>query len=89
MGDNTPIYRNLQVYLDRGVRRVTMGKLLIYADDLVYAAGEGSTIHLESPNSPTMVVPADARKDARVVSWDNGEATPLTYLGIKIRKTDA
>ena len=86
MGDNTPIYRNLQVYLDRGVRRVTLGKLLIYADDIVYAAGDGSAIHLESPSNPTMVVPADARTDARIVSWDTGES--LTYLGLKIRKDD-
>ena len=89
MGDNAPVYRNLQVYLDHGVRRVTLGKILVYADDTVIAAGEGSALHLASSRCPTLVVPKDARKDARVVFWGDGEEKEVSYLGVKIGEADA
>ena len=85
MGDNTPVYRNLRVFLDHGVRRVTSGKILVYADDTVIAAEE---ICMESPRNPTMVVPDDVRKDARVVFWGDGKTEELTYLGVQMRATD-
>ena len=47
MGENTPIFRNLRIQLEGGSRKVTTGKFLVYADDVLVVMDADPTLKLD------------------------------------------